>query len=279
MNFEATIPNPNAGSQEFYEVDGLKHCSLCHTPMETWVVFGHVRKKVSCLCQCKIEARDQRDQAFKARQQAERKKQRRASHIQDPALRRMTFEADNGACPGAIEKAKRYVAQFDTICSENIGLLFYGDVGTGKTFTAGCIVNALNDKGYNVLGTSLTRLRDDLPGEFESDRNRSQYYDRLAAYDLVLIDDFGIERQSEFTLEQIYNLIDARYKSGKPTIITTNLTPEQLKNPKNMAQRRIYDRINEMCSPMLFEGQSQRPARQKQKTELARKLLSPESRG
>ena len=95
----------------------------------------------------------------------------------------------------------------------------------------------------------------------------------------MLIDDFGIERQSEFTLEQIYNLIDARYKSGKPTIITTNLTPEQLKNPKNMAQRRIYDRINEMCSPMLFEGQSQRPARQKQKTELARKLLSPESRG
>ena len=191
----------------------------------------------------------------------------------------MTFEADNGACPGAIEKAQRYVAQFDTSCSENIGLLFYGDVGTGKTFTAGCIVNALNDKGYNVLGTSLTRLRDDLPGEFESDRSRSQYYDRLAAYDLVLIDDFGIERQSEFTLEQIYNLIDARYKSGKPTIITTNLTPEQLKNPKNMAQRRIYDRINEMCSPMLFEGQSQRPARQKQKTKLARKLLSPESRG
>lgn len=87
------------GSQEFYEVDGLKHCSLCHTPLETWVAFGPVRKKVPCLCQCKTEARDQRDQAFKARQQAERKKQRRASHIQDPALRRMTFEADNGACP------------------------------------------------------------------------------------------------------------------------------------------------------------------------------------
>ena len=51
MNFEATIPNPNAGSQEFYEVDGLKHCSLCHTPLETWVAFGPVRKKVPCLCQ------------------------------------------------------------------------------------------------------------------------------------------------------------------------------------------------------------------------------------
>ena len=274
MNFEVRIPDPNAGSPEFYMENGLKHCPLCHTPMETWVTFGATRKKVPCLCQCRTEARDQRDQAVKARQEAERQKIRKASHIHDPALRRMTFEADNGACPGAIEKAKRYVAQFEENLRENIGLLFYGDVGTGKTFTAGCIINALDDKGYNVLGTSLTRLRDDMPGEFDKDRSRNAYYDRLAGYDLVLIDDFGIERQSEYTLEQIYSLIDARYKSGKPTIITTNLTPEQLSHPQSMATRRIYDRITGMYCPMLFEGQSQRQAQHEEKMARAREMLS-----
>ena len=166
------------------------------------------------------------------------------------------------------------MAQFEENLRENIGLLFYGDVGTGKTFTAGCIVNALDDKGYNVLGTSLTRLRDDMPGEFDKDRSRNAYYDRLAGYDLVLIDDFGIERQSEYTLEQIYSLIDARYKSGKPTIITTNLTPEQLSHPQSMATRRIYDRITGMCCPMLFEGQSQRQAQHEEKMARAREMLS-----
>ena len=250
MNFEVRIPDPNAGSPEFYMENGLKHCPLCHTPMETWVTFGVTRKKVPCLCQCRTEARDQRDQAFKVRQEAERQKIRKASHIHDPALRRMTFEADNGACPGAIEKAKRYVAQFEENLRENIGLLFYGDVGTGKTFTAGCIINALDDKGYNVLGTSLTRLRDDMPGEFDKDRSRNAYYDRLAGYD------------------------DARYKSGKPTIITTNLTPEQLSHPQSMATRRIYDRITGMCCPMLFEGQSQRQAQHEEKMARAREMLS-----
>ena len=113
-----------------------------------------------------------------------------------------------------------------------------------------------------------------MPGEFDKDRSRNAYYNRLAGYDLVLIDDFGIERQSEYTLEQIYNLIDARYKSGKPTIITTNLTPDQLNHPQNMATRRIYDRITGMCCPMLFEGQSQRQAQHREKMARAREMLS-----
>lgn len=53
MNFEVRIPDPNADSPEFYMENGLKHCPLCHTPMETWVILGATRKTVSCLCQCR----------------------------------------------------------------------------------------------------------------------------------------------------------------------------------------------------------------------------------
>lgn len=274
MNLELNIPAPNTADEETYIKDGIKHCARCHTPRETIIPLGNIQKKVPCLCKCQTEARDQRNRAFRARQEAERLKSRKESHIQDPAMRRMTFDQDNGACPDQMKKAKQYVAQFKQNAAENIGLLFYGDVGTGKTFTAGCIVNALNDQGYNVLGTSLSRLRDDIPGEFDRDNSRSAYFDRLADYDLVCIDDFGVERQSDYTMEQIYNLIDARYKSRKPTIITTNLTPEQLNNPQNMAQRRIYDRIREMCSPMLFDGKNQRQALHDKKMALAREMLS-----
>ena len=65
-----------------------------------------------------------------------------------------------------------------------------------------------------------------------------------------------MERGTEYGLEQIYNVIDSRYRSGKPLIVTTNLPLTDLQNPQDTAHARIYDRLLAMCAPIRFTGEN-----------------------
>lgn len=90
---------------------------------------------------------------------------------------------------------------------------------------------------------------------------------------LLILDDFGMERDSEFGKEIIFQVIDARYQSRKPMIITTNLSMNTLQNPADTSGKRIYDRILEMCLPVKFLGKSLRTDIRRQKMEQFRKIL------
>ena len=170
------------------------------------------------------------------------------------------FENDNGKCP-VLEKAKAYVSNWEKMKEKNCGLIFLGDVGTGKTFAAACIANALTDEGVTVRMTSFNNA---LKAVFASD-DKDKVFDELCSYDLLILDDFGAERDTSYAVEQLYNLIDKRYISGKPLIITTNLSYKELKNPENMNYKRIYDRILEMCVAIVFRGENMRKAVAKEK--------------
>lgn len=81
---------------------------------------------------------------------------------------------------------------------------------------------------------------------------------RIRDAPLVVFDDLGAERSSEYALENVFMMVDERYRARKPTIVTTNLTLNELKNPQGMDRKRIYDRILEMCVPIYFDGPSRR---------------------
>lgn len=98
--------------------------------------------------------------------------------------------------------------------------------------------------------------------------------DRLCRHTLLIIDDFGMERGTEYALEQIYNIVDSRYRSRKPLIVTTNLTLEELKNPQSTAYARIYDRLLEMCTPIACVGTSMRKHAGQEKLQLLRTLIN-----
>ena len=88
---------------------------------------------------------------------------------------------------------------------------------------------------------------------------RQNVMDKLQKYDLLVIDDLGVERDTSYSLEQVYNIIDTRSRAGKPLIVTTNLTLEDLQNPASIEYARIYDRILEMCPIRLkLIGESRR---------------------
>jgi DNA replication protein DnaC len=80
----------------------------------------------------------------------------------------------------------------------------------------------------------------------------------LNDFDLLIIDDLGAERKSEYMQETVFNIIDSRYRSGLPFIITTNLTADEIKKPQEVSFQRIYDRILERCFPVEVTGQSRR---------------------
>ncbi len=102
--------------------------------------------------------------------------------------------------------------------------------------------------------TPTKRKRNRLPGAFAEDR--AAFIASLDDYSLLVIDDLGVERSTEYAMEQMFTVIDSRYRSKKPLIVTTNLKLEEIKNPPDLAHARIYDRILERCAPILFSGKN-----------------------
>ena len=115
------------------------------------------------------------------------------------------------------------------------------------------IANALMEQEISVRMTNFSAILNDLTASFEG---RNEYIERLCRFPLLILDDFGMERGTEYGLEQVYNVIDSRYRSRKPLIVTTNLSLTELQNPQDTAHARIYDRVLEMCLPILFTGEN-----------------------
>ena len=223
------------------EADGLIYCAKCRTPRQCVIHHGERIITPLVMCDCQRITEEREEAAFQKRQAEFRIERMKASGLQDRYLHDYTFANDKGYNP-EISKAREYVAQWSEMKKSCIGLLLWGDVGTGKTFIAACIANALIEQGVPVLMTNFSKILNQLSSMFNEDRNK--YIESMNGYSLLIIDDLGIERNSEFALEQVFNVIDSRYRSKKPLIVTTNLTLDELKHPKSLAHARIYDNQN-----------------------------------
>lgn len=254
-----------------YEKDGLLYCGKCNTPKQSVVKLPWTTFTAGCMCKCESERYNREQAAMQEDERLRRINNLRINGINDRSIDGMTFDSDDGSNPKKIDLARRYVAKWSELYKENVGLLFYGNTGNGKTFTAACIANALIEKGVPVLMTSFGKIIAQVTGMYAEDR--VAYMESINQFDLLIIDDLGTERQSEYALEQVYNVIDSRYKAGKPLIVTTNLEMSQLKNPQDMTYQRIYDRVLEMCMQIHFDGESRRKALSKQKLDKAKNIL------
>lgn len=234
---------------------GLLICGQCHTPKQCRIhPFGRERL-VSCLCQCGREKRDADEAAQKEQERLERISRLKANALQSKAFHAYTFTTDDGH-NSALRYAHNYVEHWQEFYQRGQGLLLWGGVGTGKTFAAACIANALVEQCVPVLMTNFARILNSLSGLYSEDKNT--YLASFNQFSLLIIDDLGIERNSEYALEQVYNVVDSRYVSRLPFIITTNLSITELKNPKDLAHARIYDRVLERCTPICFSSRNYR---------------------
>lgn len=243
--------NVPKAENEYIGYDGLLHCAVCHKKTQTIVEFEGEKRMVRCICDCKQKEME----AYKqAEIQAENERMRRRCFA-ETNMAEWTFANDDGKNPKISNAMKRYSDDFRVFKAEGRGLLLYGSVGTGKTYYAACIANALIDIGYSVLMTNFARLTNEIQGRFD---DKNEYIDSLNRYSLLIIDDLGAERKSEYMQETVFSIIDSRYRSGLPFIITTNLSAEEIKKNGDIGYSRIYDRILERCFPIEVKGESRR---------------------
>ncbi len=231
--------------------DGIRYCAVCGEAKQYMLHLKDDSFLVPVACKCAIE----KDKQLRARERAAELmfhiETNRRRCFGNTRLHEWDFAHDDGGNKEASTACRRFVDNWHEIKSSGTGLLLYGGVGTGKTFLAACIANALIDKGEQVLMTTFAEILNKAQRDIEA-------VEDIVGYPLLIIDDLGIERGTEYGIEQVYNVIDLRYRSGKPLIITTNLPIEQIKNPTELKYVRIYDRILDMCHPVMVDGKSRR---------------------
>lgn len=241
--------------------DGLLYCGVCHTPKQCRVNLpclekGETKEFIApCVCQCERERTEAEERRRKAQEDMALIEKLKSRSLMDEKFKAQTFESfrttkDNGK---VLRLCKRYSDGFDEMIEKNQGLLFYGDVGTGKTFSAACIANALLSRKIPVVMTSFVKLLENVQN-FKEDEDK--LISRLNKAKLLIIDDLGAERSTDFALEKVYNIVDSRYRARLPMILTTNLELRDMQMASDIRYSRIYDRIFEVCYPVRFTGSS-----------------------
>jgi len=252
---DAANANTKANEGDYIGDDGLLYCGKCHTRKQTEItLFGQIRRPM-CLCKCEQERLHAEEEERKKREREEQIKRYRRMGFPESDMHTWTFEYDDMSNARLTAAMQRYVDHFEDLRKAGKGLLLHGPVGTGKTYAACEVANALIDRGYPVLVTNFERITNIIQSSFEG---RQEYIDSLNEFALLILDDLGAERDSTYMQGMVYNIIDARYRAGLPMIITTNLSIDKIKKPENMEQMRIYDRVLERCFPIEVSGSSKR---------------------
>jgi DNA replication protein DnaC len=192
-------------------------------------------------------------------QQVERRRARSLSAVIPKKYRGVSFDRPPVSDLPApqVQVVKRFVRDIDANLDSGRGLWFEGTVGTGKTTLAMLVSRAALDARRSVAIYSLPRLLAEIRATFEADSEGSyvDFLDRLAAVDLLHVDDVGAERTSDWVLEQLYAIVNARYEDERSVIITTNLERPEL---VEQIRERTVSRLEEMCTLVPLYGEDAR---------------------
>lgn len=181
------------------------------------------------------------------------------SHIQDMIerenFRTLSYEYYQGEDLTRFEKAVCVSKNFVRDFGENYqNLFFYGTVGTGKSFLSGCIAAELLSRGYSVIYFSSNGLFETLARySFDNKSKEPLYnlYKDIYNCDLVIIDDLGTEVTNAFVTSQLFSLLNERHLGRRPTVISTNLSLEEL---RDRYSDRIFSRITSSYSVCKLTG-------------------------
>ena len=216
--------------------DGLQYCKVCGEAKEVFFPKGGFMgmKKHSRQCACDRKAYEEEQKYFKDKEHRELVSRNTSICFDESRMEEWTFE-NADMSDAVMHKAKKYVDNWEEMKRNHIGCLFWGPVGTGKSFIAGCIANELLKQEVMVKMTNFNTIIDDI---FPL-ADKTEYINALASYQLLIIDDLGVERNSEYALGIIFSVIDRRIRSGRPLIIATNLPLSQIKSETMLDKRRM----------------------------------------
>lgn len=248
---------------DYINEDGLLVCGVCHQPMQTYIEVPNptpdCMSKLLTTTSCECDRRAEREEAARKQEIENRDKivrfrqvsliDAKFKDVSFESLKRTQFNEKN------LKICVRYAEKFTEMLAKNQGLLLWGNVGTGKSYAAAAIANYLLSRVVPVVMVSFVEIIKDIESK---KMTQDQIISLVNSAQLVIFDDLGAERSSDFALEKVYSIIDSRYRKKLPMIVTTNLTMDQMKDEVDIRYCRIYDRIFETCYPMQFSGPSWR---------------------
>lgn len=247
--------------------NGVKRCKICHEPV--FALIDGVERAIECACDRAEADKSKRRKAVDA---ARRKAEASPLFCKMYTEGSFSFAQDDAASSDASKTCRKYVEHFDELKRKGHGLFLSGGVGTGKTFYAACIANELISNGIPALMFSSQSL---VSAAQSSKGNIDELLRELNSFDLLVLDDFGAERETDFALEVIERFADLRSLSKKPLIVTSNLAPKDMMNACTGLQKiRVCDRLRGMCPvsvPIL--GKSRRAEQQREKEQEALRIM------
>lgn len=262
---DAANRNNAQADGDYLDDEGLLCCGKCHTRKQLVVPLPEGLRRtetettmtVGVPCECRKKAIEREEQLERERKEMEAVAALKKQSLMDDRLADANFENFQQTKQNSrhLRLCRRYAECFNEMMEKNQGLLFYGGVGTGKTYAAACIANYLLSRRRSVVMTSFVKLLESMMNFKEDD---SVLISRLNRAKLLIIDDLGAERSTDIALEKVYNIVDSRYRAKLPVILTTNLSMDELMQATDIRYTRIYDRIFEMCYPLEFVGRSWR---------------------
>lgn len=246
-------------------IEILERCDKCGEPIlirlpEFIGSIADREQKVVCRCGKDKDICEEARHKFEQRLQSH--KNMRES-LMDERGRSAVFEKleVNDENRKYICAAKRYCDEWKENYKNNRGLLFYGGPGRGKTTLACCVANRLLSEGTAVKAVGINSLIQRAKSSFgEGADDETEIKAMVKDADLLILDDLGAEYKTEWSTSFIYDIIDARYRSNRPMIITTNLTLPQLR--AHLTDRngiaRTFDRLTEILTPVEFNVKNYR---------------------
>ena len=256
---------------DYRDAEGLLICGKCGTPKQRKIEIAGKAMVVPVACECKLQAQRAEEERERAcARKAKANAARKECFVASGFYRGCTFEVDDGKTSALTSVCQRYADTFDA--QSPYGLLLWGQVGTGKTFMSSAIANRVIDMGFTALQTDVRAYANLMESSFA---NRQQNLNKVLSYDLLLIEDLGAQRDTSYMMEHVFTLIDARYKSGKPMVVTTNFNPQKITEgtTNDGTWERVFDRILERCYPIQFYGENRRACKKDEMLQAMHKRL------
>lgn len=153
----------------------------------------------------------------------------------------------------AYEKLLAYARAFTR--EVQTGFYIHGPTGVGKSMLAKKVAVIVLNQAYSCYFTNTTKLLNDIKKDLNSYTRKT--LDWCLEVDLLIIDDLGSERATDYDIEQLFFILETRWRDMKPIIFTSNLTPLEIKQ-KYSDRGRIYSRIMGTCETLFVDGKDMR---------------------
>lgn len=249
------LGNPPKPNDRVDPATGLLLCGVCGEPKQIRINLLGQDMVVPCDCRCVREQKAAIEKAVRQEEAACRLARHRANCFGDDAKKAgYTFARDDQRDAELSRRVRGYVKQFAKFRQEGRGLLLLGPTGTGKTFYACCIANALLEAGYSVRVTNFAEIANELQGTFD----KAGVHRELKRPDLLVLDDLAAERDTSFMNEIVFQVVEERCAAKKPLVVTSNLSAQSFFKPDTIERGRVFSRLKEVCIPLSVTGSDRR---------------------